>query len=74
MGVPIVQIKELKADPVKSGKLSERVDNMLHQMFPNAQSVHFAPYDEITHSSVVVEQDYWNNLIREMGKMQKASD
>ncbi len=46
-----------------SASVEGDVLKMLEEMFPNARSTYFIPYQEWTHSSVLVDQKYWDQLM-----------
>lgn len=56
-------LRKMREDESESGKLDEQVNDMLKEMFSKAEGVSFKPFDDITHSSVMAEQSYWDNLM-----------
>jgi hypothetical protein len=59
-------IKSSRMERDGEKKFREKVRGMLGKMFPQSQEVRFLPYDDPSHLSVVTEQDYWNQLMKEI--------
>jgi len=57
-------IDKIRENPESKNLKQEVIQDItdeLIKMFPKA-NIHFAPYPGTTHSAVMLEQDYWNNL------------
>jgi len=58
---------DIKAIKQAGEELKQDVLIMLREMFPKAKKVHFAGYDEMSHSSVMSDQKYWEQLMTKLG-------
>ena len=58
-----IDLKSIKNEMLDTGY------TVIKTLFPNSKKIVFAPYEEQTHSTVMIDQNYWNVLFSHANKV-----